>query len=165
MIAIIAILAYLVILSLGRAKAKARLSRTSSELSSIANAASQYAQDNNLNYPGATDPYPGDVNRGVPPGLEKYLTGGVWPTSAWPKGVFDWDSWSSPVDGTQVHQITYHLCGLNDDISYCSDPILFPQFTRYSSIYYCIDGTCVAHQSYPTAPAWCVNCTVHNRNY
>jgi prepilin-type N-terminal cleavage/methylation domain-containing protein len=164
-ISIIVILSYLSVISYGRIKANARLSRTSTELASIAAAASQYAQDNTLNYPGATDPSPNDVDRGIPPGLEKYLAGGIWPISAWPKGVFDWDNWPSPIDGTQVHQVTYHLCGLNDPISYCSDPALFPSFTRYSSIFYCIDGTCVPHQNHPYEPAWCVNCKVHKENY
>jgi len=165
-IAITAILAYITLFSLARAKANSRLSRTSAELTNIAAAASQYAQDNDLNYPGATlNPYPTDVDRGIPPGLEKYLAGGIWPVSSWPTGVFDWDSWPSPIDNSQVHQITYHLCGLNDPIADCSDSVLFPSFTRYSSIYYCIDGTCVAHQYHPYDPAWCVNCTVQRKNY
>jgi len=164
-IAVIVLLSYLVFVYLAQFRSKAKLSKVDTDLTSIANAASQYAQDNQLQYPGATDPYPHDVDRGIPPGLEKYLAGGAWPTSAWPHGVFDWDSWPSPIDGTQVHQVTYHLCGLNDPIEYCSDPILFPFFTRYSSIYYCIDGTCVAHEFHPYDPAWCLNCQVHKKNY
>lgn len=159
-ITIIILLVYLAFVSYVNLTARSKVSRVSLELAGIANAATQYAQDNGFQFPGPTDPYPADVDRGIPPGLEKYLAGGAWPVSVYPRGVFDWDSWPSPIDGTQVHQVTYHLCGLNDDISFCSDPILFPHFTRYSSIFYCIDGTCVPHEFHPYDPGFCVNCKI-----
>jgi prepilin-type N-terminal cleavage/methylation domain-containing protein len=155
-VALIAILAYLVTTSLLKMREKAKLSRVSNELSSIATSVTQYYQDNNYTYPA-------DVDRAVPPGLEKYLAGGVWPTSVWPHGVFDWDNWVN--NGQHVYQISYRLCDLNDPIEYCSDPILFPNFTRYSSIFYCISGPCVPHRDHPTDPGYCVNCTPHEVNY
>lgn len=164
-ISLVSLLSYLSYLGYHQVRARSKLARVSAELASIANSASQYAQDNQLQYPVATDPYPTEVDRGVPPGLERYLAAGRWPTSAWPKGTFDWDNWPSPVDDSQVYQVSYRLCGLSDDISSCRDPVLFPTFTRYSSIYYCIQGTCVAHQLHPNDPAYCVNCTVHKQNY
>ena len=163
-ITIILLLIYLAFVGTLTARAHAKVSRVGVELAEIADAANQYAQDNGFTFPGPTDPYPADVDRGVPPGLQRYLAGGTWPTSIYPKGVFDWDSWPSPIDSSQVHQVTYHLCGLNDPISYCSDPIVFPHFTRYSSIFYCIDGTCVPHEFHPSDPGFCVNCKVKSVN-
>lgn len=156
-VSIIAILATMAIVGYGKARQKAKLARVDKDLSTIAVALNQYAQDNNFQYPP-------DTSRGVPPGLEKYLTGGVWPTSAWPHGVFDWDNWVD-TSNNQVYQITYRLCDTNDPIAYCSDPVLFPNFTRNSGIYYCIQGPCVPHRDEPTAPGYCVNCTKKEVNY
>jgi prepilin-type N-terminal cleavage/methylation domain-containing protein len=150
---IIVILASLVAVSLIKAKESSRLARISTEMTEINVALTQYAEDNNY-------AYPPDVDRSVPPGLEKYLKNGVWPTSVWPHGVFDWDNWTTVngVASPQIYQITYHLCGISDPIEYCSDPLIFPHFTRNSSIFYCIQGPCVPHQNAPTDPGYCVNC-------
>lgn len=155
-VAIILILATLATLYFSRMREKAKVTRITEELQQISTAVTQYAEDNNYHYPD-------DVNRGVPPGLERYLQGGVWPTSIWPHGVFDWDNWV--VDGQQVYQITYRLCDTDDPIAYCSDPVLFPNFVRNSSIYYCISGPCVPHRDTPTVPGYCVNCKPHEVNY
>jgi prepilin-type N-terminal cleavage/methylation domain-containing protein len=153
-IGIIAILAALVYVAFGRFRARARLTRITVELDSIANSASLYAQDNNFQYPP-------DVARGVPPpGLVNYLSGGAWPTSVYPYGVFDWDNWTT-INGApspQILQITYRLCGTSDPLSACSDPVLFPHFGRDSSIFYCIQGPCVPHQNDTIVPGYCVNC-------
>ena len=160
-IALIIILAYLAIMSYGRAKANSKLSRVSADLEEISQSVSEYVQDNNYQYPP-------DVDRGVPPGLEKYLQGGTWPTSVWPHGVFDWDNILVNGDGPQAIQITYRLCDTvanpNEPLSDCADPLLFPHFTQYSSIFYCIFGPCVPHQYHPTDPGFCVNCKVKPQN-
>jgi len=159
---IIAILATVMTYGLITIRSRSKLARVSAELGDIAKAASQYYQDNNYSYPA-------DVSRNVPPGLEKYLAGGVWPTSIWPHGVFDWENYTGP-SNQQVIQISYHLCNSGDPDSYCSDGALFPHFTRYSSIYYCIydssAGTCGASSNpgHYTDPAYCVNCKVHPQN-
>lgn len=158
--AIIALLATLVTVSLVRQRENAKLARLSNDLTGIAGSLAQYAEDNNYTYPA-------DTSRSVPPGLEKYLANGTWPTSIWPHGVFDWDNWTT-VGGqpsAQIYQISYRLCDVNDPIGYCSDPVLFPTFTRYSSVFYCISGPCVPHQDYPTDPGYCVNCKVKKVNY
>ena len=155
-IALIAILAVLGVMSYTKSKQRAKLSRVSTELTEIAQAVSQYGADNNYQYPP-------DASRAVPPGLEKYLVGGVWPTSVYPYGQFDWENW--PNGGQQVYQISYHLCGLIDPIAYCSDPVLFPTFVRDSSIFYCISGPCIPHQNEPTIPGYCVNCKPKEVNY
>jgi|GEM_PF-2018583 len=156
-VVLIAILATLVALSVIRLRESAKLSRVSTELGEISSALNEYAQDNNYQYPP-------DTSRNVPPGLEKYLAGGVWPISAWPHGQFDWDNWYG-ADGTQVYQISYHICGTNDPVSYCSDPVLFPNFVQDSSIFYCISGPCIPHQNESTIPGYCVNCVVKPQNY
>lgn len=155
-VAIIAALAIAVFVYMNNARQKGKITRVAEELAQINTSLTQYAEDHNY-------AFPADVDRAVPPGLEKYLTGGTWPTSIWPHGVFDWDNWV--VNGKQVYQITYRLCDLDDPIQYCSDPALFPNFTRYSSIYYCISGPCVPHRDHPNDPGYCVNCEPHEVNY
>ena len=166
-VAIIAVLALLVTLSMFRVRANSKLARVTTELDDISQSVALYAQDHNYTYPP-------DTNRAVPPGLTPYLANGVWPTSVWPHGVFDWDNiihhggdLSNPSDpnnaflGQQIYQISYRLCDTvnrSDDPSWCSDPILFPHFTQYSSIYYCVAGPCVPHEFHITDPGYCVNC-------
>lgn len=157
-IAVLVILSALVVTHTLRARHKARLTRLSNDLTSIAGALTQYAEDNNYQYPP-------DVDRAVPPGLERYLQGGVWPKSGWPHGVFDWDNWMHPVNGQQIYQISYRLCGLSDPIQYCRDEVLFPNFERNSSVFYCISGPCIPHNSAPNAPGYCVNCKPKEQNY
>lgn len=156
-VVVLVLLSVLTALFVFKSRANAKLSRVSSELTSISTAVTQYAEDNNYQYPP-------DTSRGVPPGLEPYLQGGAWPESAWPNGVFDWDNWIA-ANGQQIYQITYRLCDVGDPVATCSDPVLFPNFTRNSGIYYCISGPCIPHQSEPTAPAYCVNCKPHEQNY
>jgi prepilin-type N-terminal cleavage/methylation domain-containing protein len=155
-IAIILILATLTAVSMAKARQRAKLTKVTTELTEIASSLSQYAEDNNY-------AYPPDANREVPPGLEPYLVGGVWPVSAWPTGVFDWDNWT--INGAKVYQISYRLCDSSDPISACSDPVLFPNFVRNSAIFYCISGICVPHESTPTVPGYCINCKPKEQNY
>jgi prepilin-type N-terminal cleavage/methylation domain-containing protein len=161
-VAVILILSALVTVSLYRQRSQAKLSRVSTELTEIASALNQYADDNGYQYPP-------DSGRGVPPGLERYLVGGKWPAGGWPHGVYDYDNWLHPGPGAntgkQIYQISYRLCSTTDPIEYCSDPVLFPQFTRNSAIIYCISGPCIPHQSDPLVPAYCVNCTPKKQNY
>ena len=156
-IVIIAILTALAIFYYTHARANAKLARVSTELGDIATSVNQYAEDNNYQFPA-------DTSRGVPPGLEKYLANGVWPVSVWPNGVFDWDNWVDG-NGQQIYQISYRLCDTNDPITDCSDPVLFPNFVRNSSIFYCISGPCVPHRDTPTVPGYCVNCVPKEQNY
>jgi hypothetical protein len=141
-----------------RARSTAKLSRVSTELTDIATSVTQYAEDHAYQYPP-------DASRGVPPGLEKYLAGGTWPTGGWPQGVFDWDNWLHPTNGQQVYQISYRLCDTDDPVEDCSDPVLFPNFVRNSSIFYCISGPCIPHHDSPDVPGYCINCTPKEQNY
>lgn len=155
-IALLLLLTTLVSLSLHKTKEKAKLAKVTIDLNGIAISVSQYAEDNGYQYPD-------DAGRGVPPGLQKYLQGGTWPTSAWPHGVFDWDNWI--VNGVQTYQISYRLCDTSDPIGYCSDPVLFPNFTRNSAIFYCISGNCVPHVDHQSDPGYCVNWADKTVNY
>lgn len=155
-VAVIVILAVITMLYMTKARANTRLARVSTELTEIATSLSQYADDNNFQYPA-------DTSRSVPPGLEKYLIGGVWPESIWPKGVFDWENWVTS-SGQQIYQMSYRLCDVDDPIASCSDPILFPHFQRNSSIFYCISGPCIPHLDSPTVPGYCVNCKPKEQN-
>ena len=157
-ITLITILAFLATVSFLRFRQRSKLARVSVQLADVPTALTQYAEDNNYQYPA-------DVSRSVPPGLERYLVDGVWPKSVWPEGVFDWDNWIHPTTSQQIYQITYRLCDLDDPIASCSDPVLFPNFVRHSGIFYCISGPCLPHISYPTVPAYCVNCIVKQINY
>lgn len=174
-VALIAILSYLLILSLYKLQQKAKLSQLSVELTTIGKSVSQYADDNNYQYPQ-------DVSRGVPPGLQQYLAGGVWPTGPWPNGEFDWDNWPytyhgqstpsgvpaqyQPYLGQAVLQITYHLCPTGSQYTNsCNDPVLFPTFVQDSGIFNCIDGPCIPHQDEPDIPGYCINCKIKQINY
>ena len=167
-IAIIALLSWLSVLSLFRVRQKAKLTRVEADLSTIAKAVNQYADDNNYQYPP-------DAARSVPPGLEKYLQGGTWPTSAWGTGVFDWDNLVytdhqytlantpakyQPNVGLTYQSIAYRLCNSSDPDSACSDPVLFPNFTRDSAIFYCVNGPCIPHQDEPDIYGYCTNCKI-----
>jgi prepilin-type N-terminal cleavage/methylation domain-containing protein len=131
-VAIIAILTAITTMYLYRRRSESKLARVSTELNNLAAALTLYVQDNN-------GVYPPDVSRAIPPGLETYLDAGSWPVSIWPNGVFDYDNWTHPGPGAnqgkQIYQISYRLCNINDPIATCSDPVIFPNFTRYSSIF------------------------------
>jgi prepilin-type N-terminal cleavage/methylation domain-containing protein len=169
-VAIIAILTYLAATSFLHAREQARLSTLATDEDTIAKTVNQYVEDNNYQYPP-------DVSRGVPPGLQPYLQGGVWPAGPWPNGSFDWDNWPytyhgqttpsgvpsqyRPYLGEQVVEINYHLCPVGDPnpTTDCEDPGLFPStFMADSGIYYCFQGPCIPHQDEPDIEGYCVNC-------
>jgi type II secretion system protein G len=155
-ISIIGVLAAIIFPALGGAKQKAYLARTKVEFRSIATALEFYATDNNR--------YPGDVDRGLPSGLEKYLSPGAWPAAPWPGSTYDWDSWA-PSDlvyppQAQVYQISVRFCpvGQPTQCSFPNEPWA-KDFDYYSSVYYCVSGPCRAHASQPADhPAYCINC-------
>lgn len=160
-VALIAILATLLVVNLSGVQSRSKLVKTTTQLQDLTKAVTQYVQDN-------AEQYPAESAQGaIPTGLEKYLPGEKWPTSAWPHGVYDWDNWTTVggVPTAQVYQITYRLCALSDPAEYCNDAKLFPQFTRNSSIFYCLQGSCVPDQTIITAPGYCVNCKPKEQNY
>lgn len=166
-IAIIGILSSAAIYGVRKARDKAYLARSKAELSSMEKAIHLYMLDNNFNYPP-------DTGRGMPPGLEEYLTSAPdWPNAPWPGSFFDWDYWdpdgTNPDAGTLayppdevVYQITVRFCEAGDPSS-CRFPgeEWAEDFDVNSGAYWCISGPCRAHGSEPfDHPGCCIggNC-------
>jgi prepilin-type N-terminal cleavage/methylation domain-containing protein len=153
-IAIIGILSAIVYVSIGKIKERTYLSKTNVELKTFAYALKMYAFEHN----GA---YPADVNRDLPSGLENYLNVAPnWPDAPWPGSVFDWDNWDLGSEG-HVYQISVRFCPLNGTLAQCNfpDEPWAHNFGVDSAYYYCISGSCRAHQYEPiNYPGYCVNC-------
>ncbi|MEI7719734.1 MAG: type II secretion system protein [bacterium] len=134
---------------------QSRMTRAQEELRNVYTALKLYANDHG----GA---YPPDTNRDVPPGLEKYLAGGVWPQAPWPNAVFDWENWAPGAlaypPQAQVYQISIRFCDTNGNCTFPNEPWA-AGFDTNSAVYYCISGQCRAHSSQPVNHAgYCVNC-------
>lgn len=104
---------------------------------------------------------PPDANRDIPPGLERYLAPGIWPTAPWPGSVYDWDNWADPdYPGRRIYQISIRFCpeGQPSNCNFPDEPWA-EDFNYHSAVYYCIDGNCRSHNSQPaTHPGYCINC-------
>jgi len=123
------------------------------ELRSIHDALEFYKDANGGNYPP-------DTNRDVPPGLEQYLSQGIWPDAPWPGSFFDWDNWDEPDTGEKIYQISIRFCPIGNP-----NECRFPNedwaksFDISSSVFYCIEGRCRSHiAEQPNHPGYCVNC-------
>lgn len=136
------------------ARKEAYAARAKVELRNIAQAVERYAIDNGG--------YPADVSRGLPPGLEKYLAGGVWPPAPWPGALYDWDNWA-PGDlayppAVQTYQVSVRFCTSPSSCTFPGEPWA-ADFDYYSAAYFCISGSCRAHSSQPLShPSYCINC-------
>jgi prepilin-type N-terminal cleavage/methylation domain-containing protein len=135
-------------------------SRSISELNTMANAVSLYvAKYNN---------YPADTTRGIPAELKEFIqTNGVnanWPNAPWPGSFYDWDNWPPDAIGSQqTYQISIRFCDAGDDATckknFPHETWVTSDWDSYSSVYYCISGSCRAHQSQPVNhPGYCINC-------
>lgn len=154
-ISIIGLLASIIVTSLWGARTKAYYARSQEELSQLSKALELYFMDHNYEYPA-------DVNRGLPNGLEAYLSSRPsWPAAPWPGSVYDWDYWdsdaSNPNAGTlseppagKVYQISIRFCPFESP-SGCAFPkqSWASDFDYYSSAYWCVEGPCRAHGSQP----------------
>lgn len=152
-IAIIGIISSIVFSSINRVREGAYFAKAKKDLRSIHESVELYKNNNNGNYPP-------DANRNIPPGLEQYLASGTWPNAAWPGSVFDWDNWDNPDTEEKIYQISIRFCPIGQP-SQCRFPNegWAKNFDIYSSVYYCISGTCRAHISKPIShPGYCVNC-------
>jgi len=152
-ISIIGILSSTIISTVRHVRDSARFVTAQKELLSIRDALELYADDHG----GA---YPDDADRDIPPGLEEYLAPGLWPNSAWPGSVFDWENWNNPDTGEKIYQISIRFCPIGQP-----EECQFPneewaeEFDIDSSVYYCIQGSCRAHINKPVShPGYCVNC-------
>ncbi len=149
-IVVIGILASLVLVGYTGIQERAYYNRSRSELRSISSALYLY-QDK---YAG----FPADVNRGLPPGLEEFLSNKSWPAAPYPGSIYDYDAFVN--DGVNTYQISIRFCEANKP-----NTCKFPNedwannFDINSSMYYCIEGNCKAHPEEPdNHPGYCVNC-------
>ncbi len=156
-IAIIGLLAAIIFPAFAASRQKAYYARSLQEFRSIYTALQMYSLDNQ-------NQYPPDASRGLPPGAEKYIAGGVWPAAPYPGSVYDWDSWAAgdlvdtSVPPKQVYQISIRFCTA---AGVCTIPNekWAAGFGVDSALYYCIQGPCRAHASEPISyPGYCVNC-------
>ena len=139
---------------------KTYYSRAISEMTTMANALTLYASKYNA--------YPADVSRGIPGGILEFIqTNGVngsWPSAPWPGSVYDWDNWPPDSIGPlQTYQISIRFCNPGDEVTckknFPKEPWVTSSWDSYSSVYFCISGSCRAHQSQPmNHPAYCINC-------
>jgi prepilin-type N-terminal cleavage/methylation domain-containing protein len=154
-IVIIGILAVIALPYYGKQKEKTYLKRADIELKTFDYALKMYAFEH-------SGVYPADVTRDLPAGLENYLNVAPnWPDAPWPNSVYDWDNWT--IDGQKVYQISIRFCPVNGPLSACHfpDEPWAENFNVNSAYYYCISGSCRAHQ-YEAAnyPGYCANCAV-----
>lgn len=144
--------------------------RANSELNTMANALTLYVSKYN--------DYPADVVRSIPPGIQEFLQqnyNNTWPDAPWPGSVYDydrWDDWTYHDSGEApppIIQISIRMCNQGDNATcnanankYLKGTIpdsVLANWDSYSSVYYCIKGSCRSHQSKPANhPGYCVNC-------
>ena len=152
-IAIIGLLATAATYAYQKARSAAYLAAAKDELRSIAQSLQLYLNDYGT--------YPDDTSRDIPPGLEVYLAPGLWPDAPWPNSIYDWDNWEDPVTDQEIYQISIRFCpiGIPEECRFPRDPWA-QDFDIYSSVYYCLAGTCRPHIAKPVDhPGFCVNCS------
>ena len=155
-IVVIAVLATIGIISYNRLAARAYLSRSHSEMSSIAKAVMAFELLN--------ERYPADVNRGIPPEVTELMNGSTenWPTAPWPNSVYDYDYWIDSDTGKEVVQLAIRFCPIDaTSLSDCTfpDEPWAANFQKDSSYYWCIKGACRSHSALPIDyPGKCANC-------
>lgn len=152
-IGIIAILASVVMPSLRQARHSALYVKALQETKSFATALEAYIGDNGT--------YPDDLDREVPD-LGDFFTGANLTTGPWPGSVYDWDNINDPITGDNIYrQLSIRFCEVEGDDSTCTNPSesWAEDFDSYSSVYYCISGSCRAHKDQPEDhPGYCFNC-------
>lgn len=163
-ISIIGILSSIVFGAVSGVRGKAYEVRTKAEFRTMVNALEMYYADHD----GA---YPADVGRNVPPGIEEYLAyvagedeADDWPNAPYPGSVYDWENWApgalnnhAPVE--QIYQISVRFCDIDGNNCNFPDEEWAEGFDEKSSLYYCIEGPCRAHNTRPVDhPGYCINC-------
>ncbi len=131
---------------------RAYLVRAESEVVTLANAVKLKVQE--------TNEYPADVNRGLPPGIEEYIStpNEAWPDAPWPDTVYDYENW----DGGDTIQISVRFCNPGDNAT-CKanaekylknvvDASVLANWDANSAVYFCIkEGSCRSHSSRPAS--------------
>jgi prepilin-type N-terminal cleavage/methylation domain-containing protein len=164
---VLGILATIAYATVGQSyKQKAYYTRAIAELNAMGNAASLYVSKYN--------DYPADVVRDVPADLKEFVQGqeniDEWPKAPWPGSVYDYDNWPPDSNGpNHTYQISIRLCNAGDTATckknankYLKEYVTadtLANWDSYSSVYYCIKGSCRSHQSKPMShPGYCINC-------
>lgn len=153
-VSIIGVLSAVVLASVGDVRDKAYQARAESETKSFREALQLYMSDHG-------NP-PADVSRGIPSGLESYLSSNHWPEAPWPNSSYDWDNWD--INGQDVYQISIRFCEQNQPET-CDFPNKdwADDFKINSAVYHCIEGPCRSHESEPfDYPGYCLNCRDNN---
>jgi len=166
-IAIIGFLASITVVAVKETMQGAYYVRTRHEINTLGTAMELYLQDNNYEYPC-------DVDRGLPPGIEKYLsTNPKWPEAPWPGSVYDWDYWHPDPSSTGSHtdpDSGKEFCAGNladkdgpsgDGYSYSPDDPVYQVTIRFCE--YEKPETC-RFPDEPWAEDWppgCLNCAVY----
>lgn len=143
-VAIIGVLSAIVLVSINSSRESAYYSRASLEMTELAKALSLYLSDHGS--------YPADVNRGLPNGLEAYLSAGDWPNGPWPGSIYDWDNWDNPdTPGQKIYQISLRFCPIGGPLSACNFPKApwAQNFDVDSALYFCLSGACRSHIGEP----------------
>jgi prepilin-type N-terminal cleavage/methylation domain-containing protein len=142
-------------------KERTYYSRSISELNTMGNAVNLYVAKYNS--------YPDDQSRGIPASLMEFIQAAgrnnSWPSAPWPNSYYDWENW--PADAAngfqQTYQVSIRFCNAGDEAgckkNFPKESWVTSAWDSYSSVYYCISGTCRPHQDYPTNHAgYCINC-------
>lgn len=148
-----------------RWRARSYYTRSIAELNTMGNAVKLYVAKYNE--------YPPDTARDVPAGIKEFVADdqdSEWPDAPFPDSVYDYDNWPPDSNGPeQTYQVSIRMCNAGDDATckanaqkylegYVSDETL-EDWDSYSSMYYCLKGSCRSHQSRPMDhPGYCINC-------
>lgn len=139
--------------------------RMTSEMNTMANGLTLYAAKYN--------DYPADVARDVPGEIKEFLQGqylDAWPDAPYPNSVYDYDNWAPDANGPEhTYQISMRMCAAGDNagckanaqrwLSAHIPASTLENWDAYSSVYYCIKGSCRSHQDRPMShPGYCINC-------
>jgi len=150
-LAIIGILAVLILANLRTAKDKALLIKAKDGFSTISKALFMYVQKNGM---------PEELVNGKPPGIDEFFGARRWPDGPWSGSFYLIDYWTDPDTGDDIIQLSLRFC-YPDEPNTCTfpRPDWAEDFDEYSSIYYCLTGSCRAHIDKPIShPGLCVNC-------
>jgi len=159
------ILGIVFVLKAGDSRERNYYNQTISELNTIASGVTSFEALSNQ--------YPAEVERNLPSEIKDSLQSQYldsWPKAPYPDAVYDYENWPSDDNGpNHTYQISVRFCPAGDDALCQSNAkkhlkkyvpkATLNNWDSYSSMYYCIKGSCRSHQSKSmNHPGYCVNC-------